>query len=144
MKNPKLERDYCGDHPRPQGRKGRSGRPRSSRIRDREKALSGNDLPKLAQESGVTVNVTRPFTTGEVLPEVGQAPEFYKNALSLNPKDISPVIEGPNAYYVLKIKQRSEPTIPPFDAVRSNIEKSLKESKAHEMLQLKEKVCWSN
>jgi len=107
--------------------------------RDREKALSGNDLPKLAQESGVTANVTRPFTTGEVLPEVGQAPEFYKKALSLNPKDISPVIEGPNAYYVLKIKQRSEPTVPPLDAVRSNIEKSLKESKAHEMLQLKGK-----
>ena len=107
--------------------------------RDREKALSGSDFPKLAQESGVTVNVTRPFTTGEVLPEVGQAPEFYKNALSLNPKDISPVIEGPNAYYVLKIKQRSEPTVPPFDAVRSNIEKSLKESKAHEMLQQKGK-----
>ena len=107
--------------------------------RDREKALSGNDFPKLAQESGVTVNVTRPFTTGEVLPEVGQAPEFYKNALSLNPKDVSPVIEGPNAYYVLKIKQRSEPTVPPLDAVRSNIEKSLKESKAHEMLQQKGK-----
>ena len=107
--------------------------------RDREKALSGNDLPKLAQESGVTVNVTRPFTTGEVLPEVGQAPEFYKNALSLNPKDVSPVIEGPNAYYVLKIKQRSEPMVPPLDAVRSNIEKSLKESKAHEMLQQKGK-----
>jgi hypothetical protein len=85
------------------------------------------------------VNVTRPFTNGEVLPEVGQAPEFYKTALSMNPKEISPVIEGPNAYYVLRIKQRSEPTVPPFDAVKSNIEKSLKESKAHELLQQKGK-----
>jgi peptidyl-prolyl cis-trans isomerase D len=107
--------------------------------RDREKALSGNDFAKLAKESGATVNVTRPFTNGEVLPEVGQAPEFYKTALSMNPKEISPVIEGPNAYYVLRIKQRSEPTVPPFDAVKSNIEKSLKESKAHELLQQKGK-----
>jgi peptidyl-prolyl cis-trans isomerase D len=123
------------------GLKAEKGKREAAKLadRDREKALSGNDFPKLAQESGVTVNVTRPFTTGEVLPEVGQAPEFYKNALSLNPKDISPVIEGPNAYYVLKIKQRSEPTVPPLDAVRSNIEKSLKESKAHEMLQQKGK-----
>jgi peptidyl-prolyl cis-trans isomerase D len=105
--------------------------------RDREKALSGNDFTKLAQESGVAVNVTRPFTNGEVLPEVGQSPEFYKTALSLSPKDISSVIEGTNAYYVLKLKQRSEPAVPLFDAVRSNIEKSLKESKAHEMLQQK-------
>lgn len=107
--------------------------------RDREKALSGNDFAKLAQESGVAANVTRPFTTGEVLPEVGQAPEFYKAALSLSPKDISPVVEGTNAYYVLKLKQRSEPTVLPFDAVRSKIEKSLKESKAHEILQQKAK-----
>lgn len=107
--------------------------------RDREKALSGNDFAKLAKESGATVNITRPFTNGEVLPEVGQAPEFYKTALSMNPKEISPVIEGPNAYYVLRIKQRSEPTVPPFDAVKSNIEKSLKESKAHELLQQKGK-----
>ena len=105
--------------------------------RDREKALSGNDFAKLGQESGVAVNVTRPFTNGEVLPEVGQSPEFYKTALSMSSKDISPVIEGTNAYYVLKLKQRSEPAVPPFDAARSNIEKSLKESKAHEMLQQK-------
>ncbi|MET0643412.1 MAG: SurA N-terminal domain-containing protein [Candidatus Binatia bacterium] len=105
--------------------------------RDREKALSGNDFAKLGQESGVAVNVTRPFTNGEILPEVGQSPEFYKTALSMSSKDISPVIEGTNAYYVLKLKQRSEPAVPPFDAARSNIEKSLKESKAHEMLQQK-------
>ena len=107
--------------------------------RDREKALAGNDFSKLAQGSGVAVNVTRPFTNGEVLPEVGQAPEFYKTALSMSPKDMSPVIEGPNAYYVLKIKQRTDPTVPPFDAVKSNIEKSVKESKAHELLQQKGK-----
>lgn len=107
--------------------------------RDREKALAGNDFAKLAQGSGVAVNITRPFTNGEVLPEVGQAPEFYKTALSMSSKDISPVIEGPNAYHVLRIKQRTEPTVPPFDAVKSNIEKSLKESKAHELLQQKGK-----
>ena len=93
----------------------------------------------MAQESGLAVNVTRPFTTGEVLPEIGQAPEFYKTALSMSSKDISPVIEGPNAYYVSRIKQRTEPTVPPFDAVKSNLEKSLKESKAHELLQQKGK-----
>jgi peptidyl-prolyl cis-trans isomerase D len=112
--------------------------------RDREKALSGNDFAKLGQESGVAVNVTRPFTNGEVLPEVGQSPEFYKTALSLSPKDISSVIEGTNAYHVLKLKQRSEPAVPPFDAVRSNIEKNLKESKAHEMLRKRREVCWNS
>ena len=103
--------------------------------REREKALSGTDFSKLAQESGVALNVTRPFSAGEVLPEVGPAPEFYKTALSMSPKNISPVIDGPKAYYILRLKQRSEPTVPPFDAVKSKIEKVLQESKASEMLQ---------
>jgi peptidyl-prolyl cis-trans isomerase D len=101
--------------------------------RDREKALSDDDFAKLARDSNVSVKVTRPFTSGEMLPEIGQAPEFYKTALSLGPKAISPVIEGTNAYYVLKIKERTEPTVPSLDTVRSRIEKNLTESKAQDM-----------
>jgi peptidyl-prolyl cis-trans isomerase D len=108
--------------------------------RDREKALSGNDFAKLAQASGVAVNLTRPFTNGEVLPEIGQAPEFYKTALSMSPKEISPVIEGTKGYYILEIKQRNEPAVPPLDKVRATIEKNLKESKAYEILQQKAKT----
>ena len=100
---------------------------------DREKALSDDDFAKLARESNVSVKVTRPFTTGEMLPEIGQAPEFYKTALSLSPKGISPVVEGTNAYYVLKIKERTEAAVPPLDTVRPKVEKNLQESKAHGM-----------
>jgi peptidyl-prolyl cis-trans isomerase D len=100
---------------------------------DREKALSDDDFAKLARESNVSVKVTRPFTSGEILPEIGQAPEFYKTALSLSPKAISPVIEGTNAYYILKIKERTEAAVPPLDTVRPKVEKNLQESKAHGM-----------
>jgi peptidyl-prolyl cis-trans isomerase D len=100
---------------------------------DREKALSDDDFAKLARESNVAVKVTRPFTSGEMLPEIGQAPEFYKTALSLSPKAISPVIEGTNAYYVLKIKERTEAAVPSLDTVRPKIEKNLTESKAQDM-----------
>ena len=122
--------------------KAEKGKREAGKLADlgREKALSGNDLAKLAQESGAVVNVTRPFAQGEVLPEVGQAPEFYKTAFSLGAKEISSVIEGTNGYYVLKAKQRIEPRVPPLDGVRSNIEKSMKESKAYEMAQQKAKV----
>ena len=119
--------------------KAEKGKREAAKLADqeREKALSGMDFSKLAQESGVALKVTRPFTAGEVLPEVGPAPEFYKTALSMSSRDISPVIEGAKAYYILKIKQRTEPTVPPFDAVKSKIEKILQESKASELLQQK-------
>jgi peptidyl-prolyl cis-trans isomerase D len=105
----------------------------------REKALAGSDFTKMAQESGAAVAVTRPFSSGEILPEIGQAPDFYKTALSLRSNEVSPVIEGTNAYYLLRIKQRTEPAVPPLDTVRPKIEKTLKESKAHETLLQKAK-----
>jgi peptidyl-prolyl cis-trans isomerase D len=102
--------------------------------RDREKTLSGNDLAKVAQESGVAVNVTPWFSNGQVLPEIGQNQEFYTNAFALSSKDVSPVVEGNSAYYLLKIKERKEPVVPPLETVRPNIEKGLKDSKAYEIV----------
>jgi len=105
-----------------------------SADRDREKILAGGDFAKVAQESGVAVNVTPWFANGEVLPEIGQNQEFYKNAFALGAKDVSPVTEGSGAYYLLKIKQRKESAVPPLETVRPNIEKGLKESKAYELV----------
>jgi len=105
--------------------------------RDREKALSGADFAKLAQDSRVAVNVTRLFSNGEVLPEVGQNQEFYKSALNMSAKDIGPVIEGTNSYYLMRLKERKEPAVRPLEQVRPTIEKELTESKAYELARQK-------
>ena len=102
--------------------------------RDRQKALAGSDFEKLAQESGVSLHVTRWFMNGETLPEIGTNQEFYKHAFSLRGKDVSPLIEGTDHYYLLRIKERREPSVPPLDALRSEIERRLTESKAQELL----------
>ena len=102
--------------------------------RDREKALSGADFTQLAQDSRVAVHVTGFFTNGEVLPEIGQNPEFYKDAFALKSNEVSPVIEGDKTYYLLRLKQRKEPSVPPLEAVKADIEKRLKESKAQELM----------
>ncbi len=101
--------------------------------RDREKAASGNELAKIAQESGLPLKTTRLFSEGEVLPEIGPTQDFYKTALALKANEVSSVIEGPNDYYILKAKERTEAVVPPLVAVRGKIEKGLKESKAYEM-----------
>ncbi len=101
--------------------------------RDREKALSGVELSKLAQDSGIKLTDTDWLSSGETLPEIGQNQEFYKDAFALSGKEISPVIEGKTAYYLARLKDRREPAVPPLDAVREQIEKSLRESKAYEL-----------
>jgi len=101
--------------------------------RDREKALSGTQLSKLAEESGVKMTVSNWLAAGETLPEIGENQEFYKNAFALAPKDVSPVIEGKNGYYLIRLKARQEPATPPLDSVRDQIEKNLRESTAYEL-----------
>jgi peptidyl-prolyl cis-trans isomerase D len=101
--------------------------------RDRERALTGTEFTKLAQESGVALKTTGWITSGQVVPEIGENQEFYKNAFSLSAKNVSPVVEGRSAYYLLRLKQRQEPAVPPLDSVSAQIEKNLKESKAYEL-----------
>lgn len=105
--------------------------------RDREKALTGAEFGKLAEESRVPVNVTGWFTNGELLPEIGPNQEFYKSAFALSPKEVSLVIQGNKAYYLLRIRERKEATVPPLDAVRSDVERRVRESKARELLSQK-------
>ena len=100
---------------------------------DREKALSGSDFSKLAQDSHATLKVTPWLANGEILPEIGENQEFYKNAFALGSKETSPIVEGKNAYYLLRLKQRREPVIPPLESVSSQIERGLRESKAYEL-----------
>jgi len=99
---------------------------------DRQRALSGADFSKLAQDSGATLNVTNWIANGEVAPEIGQNEEFYKSAFALAAKETSQIIAGNSNYYLLRIKERKEPAVPPLENVRAQIEKGLKESKAYE------------
>ncbi|OGQ76874.1 MAG: hypothetical protein A3G94_08160 [Deltaproteobacteria bacterium RIFCSPLOWO2_12_FULL_60_16] len=100
---------------------------------DREKALSGSELSALAKERGVPLRVTPFFSGSDPLPEVGRVEDFQKAAFSLPVKELSPAIEGPNAYYLLRVNQRREPLVQPLESARLDIEKRLKETKAMEL-----------
>lgn len=100
---------------------------------DRERVVSGSELSALAKERSLPLKVTPLFSNAEPLPEVGRAEDFHKAAFSLPVKELSPIIEGPNAYYLLRVNQRREPLVPPLESARLDIEKRLKETKAVEL-----------
>ena len=102
--------------------------------RDRERALSGMDFSALAKESGAAVATTEWLANGEVAPAIGQNPEFYKSAFSLSGNEISPIISGISADYLLRVKERKEPLVPLLENVRPRVEKALRESKAYELV----------
>lgn len=100
---------------------------------DREKAIGGTDLSVLARERGLPLKVTPWFSSFDVVPEVGSVEDFNKAAFSLALNEVSQTVEGPNATYLLKIRQRREPVVPPLEGVRGDIEKRLKETRALEL-----------
>jgi len=101
---------------------------------DRVKAQAGTELSKQAQETGVSAKETKLFAAGEILPEFGQNQDIYKIAFGLGPKDISQIVEVNNAYAFLRLKQRKEPTVPPMESVKDQVEKGAKEAKAYELM----------
>lgn len=100
---------------------------------DREKALSGTSLSQLAKERGLVLRVSPFFSRFEAVEGVGQVEEFNKTAFSLGLEEVSPPVEGPKGYYLLKVAGRKEPSIPAFEQLRSEIERRLKERKASEL-----------
>ena len=107
---------------------------------DRAKALSGADFSALAQARGIPSRVSPWFSRSEGVPEVGPVEGFIKTALGLGAKELGPVVEGPKAYYLLRSKGRREPSIPSLEAVRPQIEKMLRETKAFELAHQKAKA----
>ena len=100
---------------------------------DREKALSGVAFAKLAADSRATLKTTDWFAQNEMLPEIGENQEFYKSAFTLAATATSPVIEGRNSYFLLRLKERREAAVPPLESVKGRVETGLRESKAYEM-----------
>lgn len=100
----------------------------------REQALKGVELSKLAEADNATLNVTRWFSNGEVLTEIGPNQEFYKAAFALTGKALSPIIEGNESYYLLRLKQRQEAAVPPFEKVKEQVEKNLRDNRARDLL----------
>lgn len=97
---------------------------------DREKNLDGTPFSRIAETRQLEVKQTRPFGAGEQLEEIGAVEPFYETALGLQPNQLSRIVEGPDAFYIMQLKERIAPHVPPLETVRSEVEKRLRERKA--------------
>lgn len=100
---------------------------------DREKAIAGTPLSALAKQRGLPIKSSGFFNRYEALPDVGPVEEFYGAAFSLPLREVSPVIEAPHGYFLLRVMQKREPSIPSLESVSSSVERVLKEKKAFEL-----------
>jgi peptidyl-prolyl cis-trans isomerase D len=79
------------------------------------------DLEGYAKEKGVPIKTTGVFKEGEEIPEIGRNPLFHSSAVSLKVGEISPVINVPPNFYILKLLDKKESRIPSLEEVKGEV-----------------------
>jgi peptidyl-prolyl cis-trans isomerase D len=90
------------------------------------------DLEGFSKEKGVAIKTTGFFKEGEEIPEIGRNPLFHSSAVSLKVGEISPVINVPPNFYVLKLLDKKESRIPSLEEVKEQVKRKVIGLKADE------------
>jgi peptidyl-prolyl cis-trans isomerase D len=88
------------------------------------------DLEGYAGEKSVPIKTTGLFKEGDEIPEIGKNPLFYSSAFSLKVGEISPVVDIPPNYYVLKQVNKKDSRVSPQDEVKEEVRRKVIEIKA--------------
>jgi peptidyl-prolyl cis-trans isomerase D len=88
------------------------------------------DLEGYAKDKNVPIKTTGLFKEGDEIPEIGRNPLLYSSAFSLKVGEISPVVEIPPNYYVLKQVNKKDSRIPSLDEVKEEVRRKVIEIKA--------------
>jgi peptidyl-prolyl cis-trans isomerase D len=88
------------------------------------------DLEGYAREKNVPIKTTGLFKEGDDIPEVGRNPLFYSSAFSLKTEEISPVVDIPPNYYVLKQVNKKDSRLPSLDEVKEEVRRKVVDIKA--------------
>jgi parvulin-like peptidyl-prolyl isomerase len=88
------------------------------------------DLEGYAREKNVPIKTTGLFKEGDEIPEIGRNPLFYSSAFSLKLGEISPVVDIPPNYYVLKLVDKKDSRVSPLDEVKEEVRRKVIETKA--------------
>jgi peptidyl-prolyl cis-trans isomerase D len=90
------------------------------------------DLEGFAREKNLPIKTTGFFKEGDEIPEIGRDPSFFSSAFSLKVGEISPVVNIPPHFYILKLLGKKESRIPPSEEVKEEVRKKVTGMKAEE------------
>ena len=93
--------------------------------------LDPSAIDTTARALGLTVRRVGPITEGSrvFVPEGGQVPDAGVWAFQAKPGEHSQIIEAPNAFYVFRLDSLVKSEIPPFAAVKAEVEGKVRAGK---------------
>jgi peptidyl-prolyl cis-trans isomerase D len=90
------------------------------------------DLEGHSREKDVPIKTTGLFKEGDEIPDISKNPAFYSSAFSLKLGEISPVVNIPPNFYILKLVNKKDSRIPPLDEVKEEVRRKVIGTKAEE------------
>ena len=90
------------------------------------------DLEGYSREKDIPIKTTGLFKEGDDIPDIGKNPLFYSSAFSLKLGEISPVVNIPPNFYILKLVNKKDSRIPPQDEVKEEVTRKVITTKAEE------------
>ncbi|PIV20812.1 MAG: hypothetical protein COS40_10685 [Deltaproteobacteria bacterium CG03_land_8_20_14_0_80_45_14] len=90
------------------------------------------DLEGYSREKDVPIKTTGLFKEGDEIPDIGKNPLFYSSALSLKLGEISPVVNIPPNFYILKLVNKKDSRVPPLNEVKDEVTRKVIGMKAEE------------
>jgi len=90
------------------------------------------DLEGYSREKNIPLKTSGLFKEGDDIPDIGKNPLFYSSAFSLKLGEISPVVNIPPNFYVLKLLNRKDSYIPPQNDVKEEVTRKVIGTKAEE------------
>jgi peptidyl-prolyl cis-trans isomerase D len=90
------------------------------------------DLEGHSREKDVPIKTTGLFKEGDEIPDIGKNPAFYSSAFSLKLGEISPVVNIPPNFYILKLVNKKDSRIPPLDEIKEEVRRKVIGMKAEE------------
>ncbi len=91
-------------------------------------------LNKAAADKGLTVTTAGPVAEGDLLPGVGNAPEFVSALFAAKKNDPPAVATLPQGFAVYQVTDIQPPQTPTFEQVKDKVEQQFKDQRAQVLL----------
>lgn len=104
-----------------------------------QKIKDGLTFAEVAKEYSLSIKETGLFSAAESIPEIGWSYNFLNTAFSLKTEEASDLVELPDGYYILKLKDKKDSYIPEHEEVKDQVKNAYINDRSHSLAQSKAK-----
>lgn len=105
-------------------------------------AANSEDFKRRVQQAGLEVKETGNFNITDSIPGIGWSPQILTVLVKMKPGETVGPINVDKSFYLIRLKERKDSTIPELDAVKDKVKEALIKQKSNELAKEKIAQCY--